>query len=232
MSVRQSQESWEAESGRNSEFVWPYRIIELELEVTHEAKIKPLAAVEDVLMVVWQLRRDSEKSCRVGRGLKVDLETLELWLREVDAAVDLIGIDWGHADIDAAEHAQRWQSRVSIVDYVGAIGLARSDGVQFLEDLFPYLQALWVRYADLVERELADRTVHVRTFVTGIAVDSHLQNRRIRSAQGVRFKEEVVLAELVISHVPKSGACPYSFVFKDVFREIVADLNGHCRGVS
>ena len=65
--IRQSQGLWKTDASGNTEFIGvDPPVAGLELEITKEAQVQPLTAMEYVLMEITELRRHSHKAVGVG----------------------------------------------------------------------------------------------------------------------------------------------------------------------
>ena len=104
--VRQADELRNAEGTGDAELRGADLVRGLELEVAFQTQVEQLAAVEEILVEIVELRGDAEQAGGVHRGLQVHLEALDATVRQVDVAVHDVVRDRSHRDVHAVEDGE------------------------------------------------------------------------------------------------------------------------------
>ena len=104
---------------------------DLHLEVAHETDVEPFSAMEDVLVVETDLRRETDQTVGVGGRLDVETDAAGIGRLDADGAVDGGGGIRGgrQLDVDAVEIADGREPGIGVRDDGFAVGPARNDAV-------------------------------------------------------------------------------------------------------
>ncbi len=193
------------------------------LPVAGEAKVQPFPAVEEVLVVETQLRREAQQAGRVRGRLHIRLEAQHVGAAEADVAVHDGAVGRTHLDAHVVEQLERRQAGVGRIDHPLVVGHARADRIEFaqqrlLEGDFRGMGDVYL--SDAVHRERIVR----RAGAACIVADAVVQRRAVR--QGVRLEEIVVLAEVVVAQVAEHGRAADGFRLEVLLGEEVARMHG------
>ena len=135
----------------------------LELEIAHETKVQPLPSVEDVLMEIAELRRDTDKSRGVCGTLQVDLESLHPGAGQGDVAIhDVDAVTGIHGYVDPVEELQGREPGICVVDDNLVIQVARLYGIHVAEYPAVEMQVLVPGYVHVPEMVFPERTCILR----------------------------------------------------------------------
>ncbi len=177
-------------------------------------------------MIVGHLRWNTHKACRVDWSLKVHLESLELWLVQIDWAVHFVGVHLGHFDIDAAEHPKGRQTWICIVYVRLAVYVPRNYRIQVFQYTIPDFQALGVLDFNIVDDEFPERHSVFRRGVPRVFIDCQIKRGLARDSKGVGLIEIIVFGESVESTVPQISAGTFRLLFKGCLRQVIPWLYG------
>ena len=169
------------------------------MEVAAEAQGQPLSPVKDILMVETEIGRDAHQSCRIGRGLEIELESKRLAFPHCDTAVDGSAVRGSHFDSHIVEHSQRGQTAVADIGLFLAVKVAGTDYVDALEYFFPERD-----FGGMADLHMPDMILHQRRSAVGRFVPGVLANlvyQFVSTAKSIRLEEIIVLAEIVVSFV-------------------------------
>ena len=229
--VRQADELGDAEGAGNAEFRGADLVPGLELEIAFQAQVEQLAAMEEILMEVIELRGDTEQAGGVHRGLDVRLEALDAAVQEVDVAVHDVVRHRVHRDVHAIEDGQVRQPGVGGVDRPFTVGHPGTQDVQLLQDIGPDGNLLRIGQGYVTDGELPVGLRLVRGSVAGIVPDGHGQGRRAVMGKGVRLAEIETLVEAVVAAVAEEFGGTDGFGLEGGFGQELPFLDGDARPV-
>ena len=226
---RVAQQAREAQAGGDTEFRRMGAGTGHELPVAGEAEVQPLPAVEEVLVVEADLRREAEQAGGIGGGLHVGLEPHHVRAAQPDVAVHGRAVRGHHLDADVVEDLESRVTVVRRVDHPLAVGLPRADRIELAQQLLPEADLAGVRDAHVADAVLADRGVAGRGLVAGVAPDPVVERRPVR--QRVRLEEIMVLVEVVVAEVAEHGRAAHRLGLQVLLREEVPHLDLHVGAV-
>ena len=234
---RKAQQLGKAQACRDTEFRRAHGPVDLEvladlhLEIAHETDVEPFSAVEDVLVVVPELRRQTDQTVGVRRSLDVEAETAGVRRQDADGAVHPGGIPGGQLDIDAVEVTDGRQAVVGIRDDILAKGAPRNDAVDLPEELFPEGHRLRVGNGDFPEAVPDEFPGAFFRLIPGVFLDPHRQDSLAGMGQGIGDENVIVLRKVEIAAVAQPRRRAAAFRREVRFREIGAAADRQVRRV-
>ena len=153
------------------------------------------------------------------------MPTLKLGLREIDRAVDEIGVRRGHLDAHAAEQLQGGEAGVCGADVALAVLHPRVDGVQVLQDLILENQVFRMGDSDAVNVELPERLRVLLGVVARVLVHLHVQEELSGHGDGVGLEDVVVLGEVVIAEVAEVRGSAHGLILERELGAVIPYLH-------
>ena len=198
----------------------------LELEIAGEPQVELLSPVEDIPVVVIELRRHAHQAGGVHGSLQIELEALQAGRAQGDVAVNRGVRDGIQLNVHAREHAHGRKTAVVGVNLLLAVKLPRAQDIQVLQGGGADFRFFRMGDAHLPQLELPVHPGRFRAVPQGIIPDGLFEPDLPVLREGIGLEDIKRLGEAEVTEIPEIGRRALRLLLQRRLREEVPGGQG------